>query len=103
MAECAKVDSVEEGMDMVRRVIRDGSAKRKFVEMLLGQGVRRSDVKDLFRYRNEEDSPVLPSAMFRTHFTADKPGMYYLLTLCRTPVVTYNYPQGYIVVFCLHC
>ena len=76
LQEMNRVDTAANGEKLVAKVLKDGSAKKKFIAMLLAQGVDKSTVKNLFKHRRShtEMPSCLPIAQYFTHLSTSETG-----------------------------
>ena len=72
-----RVDTAQTGEKLVKKVLKDGSAKKKFIAMLLAQGVDKATVKNLFKHRKDpkEMPSALPTAQYFTHLSTPESGI----------------------------
>ena len=68
-----KADSFDEGYQKIWSVLHDGSAKQKFKEMIIAQGVDESVAEELCSGSNSFD--VLPLSRFKTEINVDIEGV----------------------------
>ena len=76
-----RVDTPATGQKLVNKVIKDGSAKKKFMEMLHAQGVDKATVKALFKHTKKDTLPPgLPKASIFTNLSTTETGESHIIS-----------------------
>ena len=78
LLESGKVETVEQGQDKIKEVLKNGAAKLKMIAMLEAQGVKKHDARALFKSSSSDTIlSNFSSASYVTHLSVPEEGILY--------------------------